>query len=301
LGRLIGGPLGGLLLAAGSLRTIVVADALSFLVAAWLIARIPGGRPRPDRSRLPPSTGAERLSLRAALRPPRIRAALVVAFVGEIAQGIFVVLFILFVAQRLHGGSDEIGVLRGVQAIGAIGGGLALTVMARAVSPGALVTAGLLAFGAVDLAIWNGPAVTTTTGVYAGLFIVAGAPGVALETGLISTFQLAAPDRARGRVFGLLGLVSSVGQAIGMLAAGALTPTLGLMTLLNAQGLLYVGAGVIAAGWLTRARSAAGLPTSSDDGPRPDPPPGGGRGASLAGDGPAAGTRRLAAAGDPRT
>jgi MFS family permease len=45
LGRLVGGPLGGLLLAAGSLRAMVAADALSFAVAALLITRLPATRP----------------------------------------------------------------------------------------------------------------------------------------------------------------------------------------------------------------------------------------------------------------
>jgi MFS family permease len=40
LGRLVGAPLGGLLLAVGSLTTIVVVDAVSFVLAAALIIRI---------------------------------------------------------------------------------------------------------------------------------------------------------------------------------------------------------------------------------------------------------------------
>ena len=44
VGRLIGGPLGGLLLAAGHLRVIVIADAASFLAAAALIAALPRDR-----------------------------------------------------------------------------------------------------------------------------------------------------------------------------------------------------------------------------------------------------------------
>ncbi len=47
IGRLVGGPLGGLLLAAGQLRAIVIADALTFAVAGWLIARLPATTRRP--------------------------------------------------------------------------------------------------------------------------------------------------------------------------------------------------------------------------------------------------------------
>jgi MFS family permease len=45
LGRLVGGPLGGLLLAAGDLRAIVIADAASFALAAALIAAARTPRP----------------------------------------------------------------------------------------------------------------------------------------------------------------------------------------------------------------------------------------------------------------
>ena len=166
-------------------------------------------------------------------RPP-------VAFVAGIAQGIFVVLFILFVARRLHGDSSKIGLLRGVQAVGAIAGGLGLAMLARNASPGRLVAGAALIFGAVDLTIWNAPALTTATVVYVALFIAAGAPGVVMETGLVSLLQVAAPVGARGRTFGALGMVTNAGQAVGMLGAGALASQLGLMTLLNAQGLLYL-------------------------------------------------------------
>lgn len=54
-------------------------------------------------------------------------------------------------------------------------------------------------------------------------------------------------------MFGALGLVGNCGQAIGMLAAGALTGPLGLMALLDGQGALYLLAGALAAVGLARA------------------------------------------------
>jgi MFS family permease len=270
-GRLAGGPLGGLLLAAGDLRTIVIADAASFLLAAVLLARLPpsprrsagprrssGPRrsPGPSLSRRGPAVDSPQVvprwrALRSrTVRAPltrTVRAGLAVAFVAQIAQGIFVVLFIVFVARRLHGDSSEIGLLRGVQAVGAIAAGLGITMLARDHSPGSLVAGAALLFGVVDLTIWNAPALTTTTAVYIALFIAAGAPGVAMQTGLVSLVALAAPAGARGRAFGALGMAGNAGQAIGMVAAGALTSQLGLMTMLNAQGALYIAAGVLAA------------------------------------------------------
>jgi hypothetical protein len=241
------------LLAAGHLRVIVIADAVSFAVAAALIAALPAsiatrGRQAPS----PADHGPRPRSFLATLRSRRIRGGLTVTFVDQIAQGIFVVLFILFVARELHGGSSEIGLLRGVQAIGAIGAGLALSFTRTPRVPGRLAAIGSLVFGILDLTIWNAPALTTGVGVYVALFVIAGAPGVVLETGLISHLQLAAGERELGRVFGAFTLVSNAGQGVGMLAAGLLTAPLGLMALLNAQGCLYLLGGVLAA--LTLAR-----------------------------------------------
>jgi MFS family permease len=236
-GRLVGGPLGGLLLATGSLTAIVVADAMSFLAAAVLIATLPRGRGRGSREL---RAGAGRAKLRVVMRSGRTRAALLVAFVAATAQGIFLVLFILFVARRLQGGSAEIGLLRGVQAIGAIVGGLLLTLYSVRWRPVALVAVAALAFGVVDLAIWNGPAITRSEAVYVALFVLAGAPGVIMEAGGISFLQEATADSERGRVFAAVGMVESAGQALGVFAAGALTAPLGLMAMLNAQGVLYL-------------------------------------------------------------
>jgi MFS family permease len=257
LGRLAGGPLGGLLLAAGDLRTIVVADAVSFLVAAWLLARLPGAAARSGRA---PSAHSDALpaprGFLAALRGRDIRFGLLVAFVAEIAQGIFVVLFIVFVARRLHGGSGEIGLLRGIQAVGAIGAGVVLSFAGRSGSAARLTAGAALVFGLLDLAVWNAPTLTTAVPVYIALFIAVGAPGVVMETGLISLLQVSSAPAERGRVFGALTFVSSAGQAVGMLAAGILAGPIGLMPMLNAQGCLYLAAGLLAMRTLVPRRSA---------------------------------------------
>ncbi len=255
LARLAGGPLGGVLLAAGGLRVVVAADLISYLIAAVMIARIvittsirPADHHGESRR---PGQGAYRSMLRS--RP--IRAALLVTLISQIAQGIFVVLFILFVAQQLHGGSSDIGLLRGVQAVGAIAGGVILSMIARRYSPGALAASAALAFGAVDLVLWNASLLSTNMALYVVLFIVIGAPGIVLGTGLISALQIDTDDTNRGRVFGAFGLTSNLGQAVGMLAAGLLASPLGLLSILNTQAVLYLAAGGIAAWSMTDHRS----------------------------------------------
>ena len=255
LARLAGGPLGGLLLAAGGLGVVVAADLISYLIAAVIIARIvtPASTRPADHYGVPrrPGRGAYRSMLHS--RP--IRAALLVMVVSQVAQGIFVVLFILFVAQRLHGGPSDIGLLRGVQAVGAIAGGVILAVIARRYSPGALTAWAAIIFGAVDLVVWNAPLLSTNIALYVLLFIVIGAPGIVLGTGLISALQIDTDDTNRGRVFGAFGLAGNVGQAVGMLAAGLLASPLGLLSILNIQAVLYLAGGGIAAWSMTGHRT----------------------------------------------
>ena len=229
IGRLVGGPLGGLLLAAGHLRVIVIADAVSFVAAAALIAALPasiatGVQEAPavvDR-------GARPGSFLAMLRAARIRSPLIVTFIAQIAQGIFVVLFILFVARELHGGSSEIGLLRGMQAMGAIGAGLALSSRVRHGRRDDLPRRLARLRGTRPDGLER-PSADRRDRLYVVLFVIVGAPGVVLETGLISDLQIAAGERERGRVFGAFTFVSNAGQEVGMLAAGVFTVPLGLM------------------------------------------------------------------------
>ncbi|HEX8081796.1 MAG TPA: MFS transporter [Jatrophihabitans sp.] len=249
LGRLIGGPLGGLLLATGNLKLIVVVDLISYGCAAVLIWRLDSTGPRTANQ---PQSGSEVVAtgyggFLTVLRSRQLRAGLLVALTVQIAQGIFVVLFIVFVVQRLHGGPAEIGLLRGVQAIGAIAGGVALALLPRNVAPGKLVAWAATAIALIELVLWNAPSLTTAWALYVALFILVGSPGIAVVTGLVSIFQRAVGEEERGRAFSALNLAINAGQGIGMLSAGLLTTTLGLLPLLNGAAVLYLVAGIIAA------------------------------------------------------
>ncbi len=238
LGRLAGGALGGLLLTVDGLPVIVAADLVTFVVAAVLIAGVRAGTPTRDHTTPPDRPGPG-----GAFRGRRIRAGLAVAALAGSAQGIFAVLFVVWVARELGGGAAETGLLRGVQAIGAIGLGLLLATARRTPGPATLIAAGAGVFGLLSAAVWNGPAVTSALPVYVALFIVVGAPGIAMLTGLVSLLQQESTDGARGRVFGVFGAVFDGSSGAGMLAAGLLADRLGVMPLLDLQAALYLAAG----------------------------------------------------------
>jgi MFS family permease len=286
LARLAGSPLGGILVELSGLPGLVIGDAVSFLLGAALIALVgPGRRAGADHPN-PPDCGAPAREgspspgsavpvvhrpsapavvsapahgvlgewvdgLRVTLGNRQLRWGLVVNGLAAVAQGIFTVLFVVFVARELGGDGADVGLLRGVQAIGGLLGGVLVVGVARRLRPGRLLGTSLLVFSLIDLAIWNGPVLTTAAWLYLGLFVAAGIPGVGVLTGLTALIQEHAGDAYLGRVFATyLGSFNGL-MAVGMLLAGLGGDTLGVVTVLNGQAALYLLAGVIAVATLS--------------------------------------------------
>ncbi|HJW35011.1 MAG TPA: MFS transporter [Actinomycetes bacterium] len=266
LARLVGSPVGGILVEVAGLPGLVVGDAASFLLGAALIALVrsdaePGRQadraPDPAHSPAPHPRRAGVVrewvdGLRVTLGDRGLRWGLVVNGLAGVAQGIFTVLFVLFVTRVLGGDGADVGLLRGVQAIGGLLGGVLVVGLATRLEAGRLLGVSLLVFAAVDLAIWNGPVLTTADWLYLGLFVAAGIPGVGVLTGLTSLVQERTAEAYLGRVFATyLGSFNGL-MALGMLLAGLLGDTLGVVAVLNAQAGLGLLAGLIAVATLGR-------------------------------------------------
>ena len=247
--RLIGSPLGGLLLPALGLRGLVTADIATFLVSAALLAR-PRSASSGPRSALPVGhsglLSAVTEGWHAARASATLLTALVISFLAAVAQGLFLVLFILFVLRSLHAGDQVVGLLRGVQAIGGVLGGLLAATWARRLRARHQAVWGLTAFALLSALCWNSPAFTTASWWYVTLFIAVGIPATALSTGLITGTQQASPPRLRGRILSLVTVAQALGQAAGILAAGLLSAVTSLTVLLNAQAGCYLACALIA-------------------------------------------------------
>jgi MFS family permease len=270
LARLAGSPLGGLLVELSGLSGLVIGDAVSFLLGAALLAlvRPPSPTPVPSDPPLPSRGHQGRVvgewvdGLRVTLGDRGLRWGLVVNGLAAVAQGIFTVLFVLFVTRVLGGDGADVGLLRGVQAIGGLLGGVVVVGLASRLEPGRLLGVSLLVFAAVDLAIWNGPALTTGEWLYLGLFVAAGIPGIGVLTGLTALVQERTGDAYLGRVFATYYGSFNGLMALGMLLAGLLGDAVGVVPVLNGQAGLYLLAGVVALATLGRARPA-GYPRTS--------------------------------------
>ena len=247
--RLAGSPLGGGLLPVLGLRGLVLGDIASFILSAAILAALPTA-PRPAAGasaspRVSPSTAI--IAGAGAIRRSRtLRAALVISFLAAVAQGLFLVLFVLFVLRSLHAGDQLVGLLRGVQAIGGVLGGVLVAARLRRSSPRALAIFGLTAFATISAICWNSPGFTMAAWWYVVLFILVGVPATVFSTGLVTGTQQASEPHLRGRVLSLLNVADALGQGVGILAAGVLSSVVALSGLLNAQAGCYATCAIVA-------------------------------------------------------
>ena len=288
--RLVGGPLGGLALGLTGIDGVLIAVVVLYLVSALTFALgglhlgSPGGLPGRDRAEDINAEAAHRRAsgnavarlwddwregLGVVARTPVLRRVMAVAACAATAQGGFIVLFVLFVVRDLHGSETDVGVLRGVQAIGALAGGLLLGMLVTRCSPARLVSGSLAAFGGLSLLTWNGPALTTDLRVYVALFIAAGVPGLAAMTGLLTLLQTHSDPSTRGRVLSSFFAVFGGVQALGMLLAGLVGTGAGLTAALQVQGILYLAAAALSLR-IMKTPPVAAAPRRNH---RPAPPP----------------------------
>lgn len=261
LARLIGSPLGGLAIGLGGIGAVVAIDAATFLAVAIAIALV-----RTDTSPITTDndTGEAvasgvRAGFNAIRAHRRLRSLILIDALGQIAQGFFLVLFVVFIVRRLDGGGIEVGVIRASMAVGAILGAAVIATSAERWDPRQLLTFGYLGMGATSVLFWNGPAVTTDVWLYVVLFGLAGVPGAALGIGLFSALQRFSPTGMLGRVVGMAGALDTLARAAGSLVAGLLVNRIKLVTLLDIQSAIYVACGTLAF-FLIRDRASAAPP-----------------------------------------
>ena len=254
LARLIGPPLGGLVAGLLGLTSIALLDAASFLIAAVLIMLITVNA-KPAKKEVSEATTVKANpwwnvwhewleGLRLVKQERNVAAMFALIAITSLGEGVFSVLIIAYVSKILHGGALQLGWLQGAQAVGGLIGGLLIGFVVKKVSLPHLIGFGAIAFGIIDLLIFNYP--TFFPGIVIGLalFVLVGIPGVGFSTGVTTLLQTSVEDEYRGRVFGAMGTTSALLMLLGIIVAGLLGDPLGVITVLNTQGGMYVLAGL---------------------------------------------------------
>jgi predicted MFS family arabinose efflux permease len=254
LARLVGSGLGGVIAAAGGIRAIAVADAVTFLVAALLVARLrtPGRAEHPAgeaaevvRGRFAALLDEWRVGLDTVTSNTVLRTLMVTLLITNTGEGIMGTLFAPYVRHVLHGSGQVYGVITGVQAIGGVVGGFLVAVVADRWSPVTMVWAGSIVFGLIDLAIFLYPLLWVTPWPAAAGMILVGLPGAVVVAGLMTLYQRNTSDERRGRVWSLASLVQAISVVVGSVIGGVLGGLTGIMPILALQGAGYVVAGVL--------------------------------------------------------
>ncbi len=254
IARLVGCSLGGVTAAWGGLPALAVVDAVTFAVAAALVFAI-----RPHTAHAPVDPDAEptppepwwtqwRAGLRVAMNSGTLKVLLVFEAGTAVGEGVMGTLFAPFVRDVLHGGAQGYGFVSGIQAVGGVLGGLAVAAYASRIEPVRLLAMASVAFGAIDLAIFLYPLAYVSVWPALVLMAVVGVPGAAVVASFTTLLQRGTTDAYRGRVFGTLLGLQSVGVLVGSLLAGWLGGLGGSRTIVAViawQGAGYVLLGLV--------------------------------------------------------
>jgi MFS family permease len=263
LARLAGPALGGLLLGLFGFQNVVLVDSISFLISGILIALIivpsaPASIPETsdDSFAARPRLWEDWISgLQFVRQSATVYLIFLVMGIAGIAEGLFNVMFVIFVSQNLRGGALEFGWLTSAQAIGGLIGGMAIGWIGHRFRPNRLT--GLLAVNGVLILIL----VSLASLPWAiALILLAGLPIVGFSVGVDTLLQGNIPDRFRGRVFGALGTSMAICVLLGQGSASLLGDQLGTVPLLMIKGILDIAAGLLAFTLLYNVRGSLSAP-----------------------------------------
>lgn len=279
--RLIGSGAGGITAAAAGVGGLAVLDAVSFALAAALLALI-GYRPDRDRQASADSDEGEarqltslgravhewRAGLRTCAHSLALRVVLLFVAITATGEGIMGTLFAPFVRDVLHGSGSEYGLIVGIQAVGGIVGGLCVASAGQRWSAYALFGVGAIVFGFIDLALFLYPLVLSGVVPAVICMLLVGVPGACAIAGLMTTFQTSTTDEYRGRVFGAITAVQGLSVLIGIGIASTLGEAVGIVPIIAIQGGGYVVGGVVV---LIALRSTVARRVVVSDVPVPQP------------------------------
>lgn len=252
IARLVGPSIGGIVAGVLGLNGFVLLDTASYLIAGIMIALIvvdlPATESRVIAGKLANAWRSfwqewqEGLQLVAQGR--QVFSIFSLMAITSLGEGVFSVLFIVFVSQILHGGALELSWLMVAQAVGGVIGGLLIGYVSKRLHLSQLIGYSAIAFGIFDLLIFNYP--RFVGGLLPGLFlfVLAGVVGVGIFTGANTLLQNSVSDQYRGRIFGTMGMTSAILMLLGTALAGFLGNPSNVIAFLNIQGSMYILAGV---------------------------------------------------------
>lgn len=257
IARLAGPALGGGLVGVGGLHLVAVADAATFILAALLIAAVRLPRPRASA----PTSRLLRLwrdGLSTVRGHPVLWPLVAVMVLVGFGEGFVSALLAPWMTEVAGGGSDELGIMLSLQALGGILGGLLVVRCAHRWDSVTFLWVGAVISGVILVVIFNYP-LFVPVGPWPAIILTAlgGVPFAIYGTAQAIAVQTHSPDGVRGRVVSLTFGVQGIAQLLGIGAAGVLGTLIGPLAI-NADAFGYLAAGAVAY-VVIRRRTAARL------------------------------------------
>jgi MFS family permease len=254
LARIAGPAIGGLLLANSGLAGAIVADAVSYLVSALLIALIavPGGTraAKPESEEAVENAAAgwssvwrELVAGLSLIRADRMLQALIlVVAISVLGDSFTTPVLVPYVLEVVSGGAAFFGLFLAVRGVSGLLGGVVIARLGQQIAPASLLGWSLVSVGTGFLVIANVPLIPV-------VLIVLLALGPAIVGWLSSQqtlLQTAVEDQYRGRLLGAVGTTTSLMGLFGIGVGSVLGEAIGIVPLFNLSALLYAAAGVLA-------------------------------------------------------
>jgi MFS family permease len=251
IGRLVGTPLGAVLLGLGGLEMVVVVDALSFVGAAALVAAMTVSGPRSGADR--PAIGeaetafarfwAEWVEGLRIVRDDRTIAMLFVVF-GLMTFGGTMLdpLFVPWVRDVLGQGVWAVALLMTTSSLAGIAGSLVVGSLGTRIPARALIGWSSVLAGLLLIAKFNIPVVWVAV----ALSALGGVTAVASSVGVETLAQERTPEDVRGRVFGSLQATIWLMSLLGAVVGGVVGEALGVLPALDLASVLVGVSGVVA-------------------------------------------------------
>ena len=214
----VGPTIGGLAVELGGARVAFAVNAVTFVVSALILTRLPALRPVGDHSGLWTETVA---GLRFVATAPGPRALVLSLFVGVSFIAMDNVALVFLVSDVLHGSAAEFGFTQAAFGVGMLAASGLLTLGVR--SAVALLVGGLVLSAAGTVAT----ALVPTLLAVAAVQFVAGAGNGVENVASDTLVQRLTPRHLLGRAFGAVATAGQLGSAVAYAAAAPLVSALG--------------------------------------------------------------------------
>jgi Na+/melibiose symporter-like transporter len=261
--RLVGPTIGGIIAGIYGLTAVAGFDAVTFLLAAILVALIrTSGKPERAVTDDAQAVAAGRLrtfwrewldGLSLVTRSRTIRVLFALAALSALGEGMMSVLFVVWINRVIGGTALELGWFMSAQAVGGLVGGLFVPNLTRGLPARRVLGIASIAFGSLDTLLFTSPLIRPEIVFGLAIIAIVGVTTVAFGASFNAILQTSAEDAYRGRLLAAIFTTMALLRLVSTVLAGVLGSLVNpILLLVLFQAGSYVLLGVVALALLPR-------------------------------------------------